>query len=175
MKKYNFDGNVITLPYTYYDGDMTITTSNPEWIYEHGGTDYEEPAPVVHEPTLEDVKYRKVSEIDAYDISSEVNGFSINGIDGWLDRDTRTSLMNTVNIEKSAGMSETTLWFGTNSLVLPCDVVMGMLAQLEMYAHQCYNVTQRHKFEVMNLETIEEVNEYDITADYPAKLSFGYE
>ena len=117
-------------------------------------------------------KNAKLAAVDAYDKSDSVNGFSINGISGWLDRDTRTSLVNTVNVEKAAGLEQTTLWFGTNALTLPCDLVLGMLAQLEMYAHLCYNVTAQHRANVMALDTIEAIEAYDHTEGYPEKLIF---
>lgn len=117
-------------------------------------------------------KSMKLAAIDAYDKSENVNGFSINGISGWLDRDTRTSLVNTINVEKAAGMEQTTLWFDTNALTLPCDLVLQMLSALEIYAHQCYNVTAQHKANVMALDTIEAIEAYEHTSGYPEKLSF---
>lgn len=114
----------------------------------------------------------KLSIIDEYDKSDAVNAFSINGIRGWLDRDTRTSLVNTVSVEKASGKTETTLWFGYNSLTLPCDAVLQMLAALEMYAHECYNVTARHKYNVSRLTDAAEISAYDYTEGYPAQLDF---
>lgn len=117
-------------------------------------------------------KNAKLAEIEAYDTSDAVNGFSINGMKGWLDRDTRTSLTNTVSIEKAAGNETTTLWFDGNALTLPCDAVLGMLAQLEMYAHKCYNMTSQHKANVMAMTDIEEIEAYDVTVGYPEQPAF---
>ncbi len=47
-----------------------------------------------------------------------------------------------------------------------------MLVALEVYADDAINVTESHKAAVAQLETIEEVEAYDITADYPAKPMF---
>ena len=47
-----------------------------------------------------------------------------------------------------------------------------MLQALEIYALACYNVTEEHKAAVNALTTIEEVDAYDYTTDYPEKLSF---
>ena len=39
-----------------------------------------------------------------------------------------------------------------------------------MYALECFNVTAAHKKAVSELNSIEEVEKYDITAGYPAQL-----
>lgn len=46
---------------------------------------------------------------------------------------------------------------------------------MEVYAKQTNNVTHQHKAEVMSLTSIEEVEAYDITKDYPEKLVFSNE
>ena len=45
--------------------------------------------------------------------------------------------------------------------------VKELLEELEIYAKQTNNVTYQHKAEVMTLTSIEEVEAYDITKDYP--------
>jgi hypothetical protein len=47
-----------------------------------------------------------------------------------------------------------------------------MLVALEVYAGDALNVTEAHKAAVNALETIEEVDNFDITVGYPEKLSF---
>jgi hypothetical protein len=46
------------------------------------------------------------------------------------------------------------------------------LAQIQIYANQCYTVTEQHKAAVAQLQTIQEVEDFDIEADYPEKLVF---
>ena len=53
--------------------------------------------------------------------------------------------------------------------------VKELLKELEIYAEQTNNVTCQHKAEVMTLTSIEEVEAYDITKDYPEKLVFSNE
>ena len=48
-------------------------------------------------------KKEVIRKIDAYDKSSDVNSFLLNGIQVWLDKDTRVGLMNSIKIEKDAG------------------------------------------------------------------------
>ncbi len=119
---------------------------------------------------LATVKAQKIAEIDAYDTSSAVNGFSLNGATVWLDKSTRVGLMNSTNITKAMGQLTTTLWLGESKMEVPCDTAIQLLSALEMYALECFNVTAAHKKAVSELDSIEEVEKYDITAGYPAQL-----
>lgn len=122
--------------------------------------------------SLETLKQEKIKEIEMYDISPEVNSFTLNGENVWVDRETRVSLMNTTKIKQDNGEPNTTIWFGEYSFTLPCEVAIQMLSQLEMYAYQCFNTTASHKAEVDKLEDEEAVKTYDYTTNYPEKLSF---
>ena len=53
--------------------------------------------------TLEKAKKEKLEAILAYDTSSDVNGFMLNGNKVWLDKETRVGLMNSTTIAKSVG------------------------------------------------------------------------
>ena len=120
--------------------------------------------------TLEEAKEILLAEIDAYDKSSAVNGFALNGAVVWLDKATRVGLMNSTSITKAMGQPTTTLWLGESKMEVPCDTAIQLLSALEMYALECFNVTAAHKKAVSELTTIEEVEKYDITAGYPAQL-----
>ena len=119
---------------------------------------------------LEQAKVNKIAEIAAYDTSDKVNGFILNGQIVWLDKATRVGLMNSTTIERDLGQETTELWLGEHNLIIKCDLAIQLLQQLEVYALKCFNVTATHKKEVNNLSTIEEINSYDITKDYPDKL-----
>lgn len=120
--------------------------------------------------TLEEAKEMLLAEIDAYDKSSAVNGFVLNGAVVWLDKATRVGLMNSTSITKAMGQPTTTLWLGESKMEVPCDTAIQLLSALEMYALECFNVTAAHKVAVSELNSIEEVETYDITAGYPAQL-----
>lgn len=119
---------------------------------------------------LELAKTDKVAEITAYDTSSSVNGFKLNGMLVWLDKATRVGLMNSTTIAKAAGQETTTLWLGDVKLEVDCDKAIQLLSALEMYALECFNVTAAHKAAVAELKTIKEVEAFDVTADYPQQL-----
>ena len=112
----------------------------------------------------------KVAEIEAYDTSDKVNGFVLNGMTVWLDKATRVGLMNSTTIAKAAGQQTTTLWLGDVKLEVDCDKAIQLLSALEMYALECFNVTAAHKAAVADLKTIEEVEAFNVTADYPKQL-----
>ena len=115
-------------------------------------------------------KEQKIAEIDAYDQSEAVNGFTLNGAVVWLDKATRVGLMNSTNIAKASGSANTTLWLGGERMVVPCDKAIQLLSALEMYALGCFNVTAAHKKAVSELTTLDEVLAYDYTNGYPEQL-----
>ena len=122
---------------------------------------------------LKQAKVDKIAEIAAYDTSSSVNGFVLNGLLVWLDKATRVGLMNSTTIAKAAGKQTTTLWLGGLKLVVDCDKAIQLLSALEMYALECFNVTASHKQAVSELTTIEEVEAYDYKAGYPKMLEMS--
>ena len=123
--------------------------------------------------TVEEAKEKLIAEITAYDTSSSVNGFILNGILVWLDKATRVGLMNSTTIAKAAGQETTTLWLKGIKLVVDCDKTIQLLSALEMYALECFNVTASHKAAVGELKSIEDVETYDYKADYPKMLEMN--
>ena len=120
--------------------------------------------------TLEKAKNEKLAAILAYDTSSDVNGFLLNGNKVWLDKETRVGLMNSTQITRDLGHDTTTLWFDGYKLEVRCDMAIMLLSSLEMYALECFNVTAAHKKAVSELTTIEEVEAYDYKTGYPKQL-----
>lgn len=148
---------------------MQTFNPNEEQILADGWEIYV--APIIS-PTIEDIKRNKVDDIVAYDNSGAVNEFTIGGQPMWLDKATRAGLLLRFEAENKVGRTETTLWNGGQSYTLPLESAMQMLIALELYASECYDNTQRHLAEVAKLETIAEVEAYDYTTGYPAKLAF---
>ena len=120
--------------------------------------------------TLEKAKKEKLAAILAYDTSSDVNGFMLNGNKVWLDKGTRVGLMNSIQITRDMGQDTTTMWFDGYKLEVRCDMAIMLLSSLEMYALECFNVTAAHKKAVSELTTIEEVEAYDYKTGYPKQL-----
>lgn len=122
---------------------------------------------------LDSAKVAVAKEITAYDSSSAVNGFILNGQRVWLDKATRVGLMNSTTIAKAMGQATTTLWLGEVKLVVECDKAIQLLSALEMYALECFNVTAAHKKAVSEMGTVESVLGYDYTKGYPEVLTMN--
>lgn len=142
-----------------------------EHVGEGSSPGTEEPPHLV--PTLSDAIAGKVAEINAYDTSTSVNGFKLNGNEFWLDKATRVGLMNSTEITKAAGQETTDLWMDDVKLTIPCDTVIKLLSAIELYALECFNTTARHKAEVRKLKTVKEVEKYDIKEGYPKQLEIN--
>lgn len=109
------------------------------------------------------------AQIKAYDISNNVNGFIVNGIDYWLNKYDRVSLANLANSSENI----ITLVLGDQILEIPVDIAKQFLAQLEVYAGQCYLTTAKHLLAIKELKTIEDIISYDYTKGYPEKINFN--
>lgn len=112
---------------------------------------------------------RKV-QVQGYDNSEKVNLFYFDGLALWLDKATRVGLVNSITIEKKAKRSTTCLWFGSHRININVDTALGILSQIELYAHECYNVTALHLVQINECDTVEALRAFDICADYPEVL-----
>ena len=111
------------------------------------------------EEILAEAKELKLAEIEAYDKSNAVNSFTLDGMPLWLSQEVRISVMNSTNV-----------WLNGMKLVLPCDLVLELLAKIENYALLAFDTTEEHKANVRRLTTIEEVEQYDYKKGYPEPL-----
>lgn len=127
----------------------------------------------IKDETLVDAIDKKILAIKQYDESEEVNSFILNGTSMWIKLNTRISVMNSTKIKQEHGIETTTLRYEGLAYTLPCDTIISLLQQIEIYADACFNVTAEHLTEVAKLKTIKEVNSYDITAGYPEKPTFN--
>ena len=119
------------------------------------------------------VKEELLAELNKYDSGTEVNSFIINGASYWLDKSTRVGLMNSTSIQKSAGYEKTVLWMGSTPLTINCDLVIKLLAGLEIYALDCFNKTAEHRKNISALVSLSDAISYDYTAGYPDKLTIN--
>ena len=140
-----------------------------------GIVDLSEASEILSNFTEEPLSYLQallLHNIETYDTSPAVNSFALQGKEMWLPKEKRVGLVNSTTTEKKAGRETTTLWHDGVRYELPVDAALQMLAALELYALECYNVTEAHKADIKALTTVEEVVAYDYTADYPEKLNF---
>ena len=52
-------------------------------------------------------------------------------------------------------------------------MLLQMLAALEVYAVDCFNVTTDHEFAIRACSTMQQLKEYDFMVGYPEKLTFN--
>lgn len=128
--------------------------------------------------TIEEAKEMLLAEIDAYDKSSAVNGFYLNGLlIPWSkddpsspNVDKRMGLRQNIADKVALGEENISIWMKGMSFTMPCAQAEVLMRSIENYAYECFNVTAAHKKAVSALNSIEEVEKYDITAVYPAQL-----
>lgn len=125
----------------------------------------------LEEYVLRRIKDIIIDKITKYDVSDNVNLFYLQGNPMWLNDIKRTSLIKSTNIRKSQGAVTTVLWDDNNNKYdIPVDMAINMLNTLEMYALDCYNQTAQHKKNISEMESIEDVLNYDYMAGYPKIL-----
>ena len=125
----------------------------------------------LEEYVLRRIKDIIIDKITKYDVSENVNLFYLQGNPMWLNDIKRTSLIKSTNIRKSQGAITTVLWDDDNNKYdIPVDMALNMLNTLEMYALDCYNMTAKHKKNISEMDSIEDVLNYDYMAGYPKIL-----
>jgi len=136
-----------------------------------GFTAWIDPVPTPSQ-LLERAKSDKIEELESYDSSSAVNEFFLGGQSMWLTREERTQIDESINAYEGMGATQMTKYFGGIPYTFPLTVWKQMLNALIVYASEALNVTEAHKAAVMALESVEAVEAFDITEDYPPKLNF---
>ena len=125
----------------------------------------------LEEYVLRRIKDIIIDKITKYDVSENVNLFYLQGNPMWLNDIKRTSLIKSKNIRKAQGAITTVLWDDDNNKYdIPVDMALNMLNTLEMYALDCYNMTAQHKKNISEMDSIEDVLNYDYMAGYPKIL-----
>lgn len=162
----------------FFNGGSIITETgvivNPteEQLAENGWLPYEEPEPS-DEEKLAAAKAEKLMQIDVYDASSNVEEFTINGTPMWLNHELRQQIRTSAEAYSAAGYDNMTKVFNGAEFTFPIAVWLQMLNALEVYAAEALNTTERHKNNVNAIDNVQDVIDYDYTAGYPDKLSFG--
>ena len=124
------------------------------------------------EDELGDAKRKKLMDINVYDQSDKVNVFYLGEKAMWLDAQTRQTLRISVESYQAIGTKTVTKWFGGQEFTFPTDTWLQMLNILEAYAGEALNATERHKAAVMAMDSVDAVEQYDITQGYPDTVEF---
>ena len=127
-----------------------------------------------HTRTIEEAKNEMLHKIEQYDQSENVNGFTVNNtIKAWFTPQERSNYKSSIDAAKLLGIETLSFYIGDTMLNISPTMAEQMLAQIQLYADQCFIVTKQHKVEVESLQTIEEVDNYNYDYDYPNKLNFS--
>lgn len=144
---------------TYQDKEVTKYQYDTYWLEAN------------QDGALASAKKSITEEIAAYDKSSKVNGFVVNGTERWLESEERRSISYSTKILKEKGEENVDIWFDEDRITTTCDKAIKMLDDVEVYAKKTNSVTRQHIVDVMSLGKVEDVLTYDIIADYPEKLN----
>lgn len=125
---------------------------------------------ISEEEALEMAKVQKIEEISEWDISANVNSFTVNGVPMWLNHDQRSRLSASIDVCQEDTMTK---YFGGVFYTFPVDTWKQMLSAVELYADTCQTITESHKATVMSLQNIEDVNNYQYQSTYPSKIAFS--
>lgn len=166
-KEWYTEGNSIT---KYINGSLFSGIPSVEQLQAWGVVEWVEPEPTPEE-LLQRAKAEKIAELEVYD-ANEVNSFSVNGKDMWLDHDLRQQLRISLDALSQAGRETVTKWFDGQAYAFPTAVWFQMLNAVEVYASDALNVTEGHRAAIESLLTVKEVEDYDFTTGYPSRLVF---
>lgn len=123
---------------------------------------------------IEAWKAIRTAQIEAYDSSPYVNNFKLNGVNAWLDKNTRVGLVNMLNSDWG-DTPIPDLWLDDEHPVsLPnAETGLALLSEIEKYAAKCYSVTQRLLVSVKNmtkLKSFDSLRNFDYKSAYPEQL-----
>lgn len=137
------------------------------------GVTYEE-IEFSHKPTLDDLKDIRAQEVEIANAAAEI--FTVNGLNMWLNKELRNSLLNvTLPALIVQGETETLLWYEGKpsiSLTVPINFLVDNIPGLEIYAKSVYDNTQRLIAEIYSAATEEELYAIEI-GGYPDLLIFN--
>lgn len=153
------------------------------------------PTPHPIDDPVQKAKDYKLSELDFYDKSYAVNGFDVidssyipqviepvdgeepvedNGgtITSWLTPAERANYRSSIDAAELVGLTEVSFYIGEMPITLSVQNAKLMLAQIQLYADQCFMVTKHHKAAIEALDTVKDINAYDFSVGYPTRLQF---
>lgn len=126
---------------------------------------------------LNQVKEAKLIEINSYDKSKDVESFYINDKRLWLTKEQRSAIDRQIIARENNSLNDITLSFLTDNnemifFTIDNTKAKGMLDLLEIYAGDALNATNKHIQNILKLTTVEDINNYNYTTNYPDKLNF---
>ena len=142
-----------------------------EDVFNHYPTEEDEKA--LYDAWLAMERRVKVVEIEQFAKTDSVKVFEVNGVSGWLDSEERGSIRRAASDKAAEGRDVFTLYLSGHGIEMKPTEVEDILKVVEIYASDCFDHTEAHKLAVNALAVIEDVQNYDISAGYPAHPVFN--
>ena len=114
----------------------------------------------------------KTLEICGHAQSPAVKAFTIGGVSGWLNSEQRVSIRRSAADKVAAGRESVTVYLAGKGFTMSPTKAEEILAAVEVYASDCYDVTENHKAAVEALTDAASVEAYDYASGYPKQLTF---
>ena len=108
-----------------------------------------------------------IALIKHYDKSINVNSFYYKDKQEWLDKNTRLGLQNLIN----SGADNITIQLKDSIVDIKAAKLKEFLNQLEVYAGKCFSVTAKHLEDIKQLNTVDNLINYDFKSGYPLKIT----
>ena len=108
-----------------------------------------------------------IALIKHYDKSINVNSFYYKDKQEWLDKNTRLGLQNLIN----SGADNITIQLKNSIIDIKATKLKEFLNQLEVYAGKCFSVTAKHLEAIKQLNTVDDLINYDFKSGYPLKIT----
>lgn len=107
--------------------------------------------------------------ISYYYSSIKVKSFIYKDKKYWINKDTRISLYRLIE----SGASTITLQLNDIYVEVSAEKLKKFLDELEIYAGKCFSTTAKHLQKLDQLQTTEQLKEFDYTAGYPDILTLN--
>lgn len=149
-------------------GEFTQIINPPEHkILEDGWVEYVE--------TIDNFDYEKKNMLlnaENFSNSANIKVFYINDEPFWFNNIERITLKHKILAEIEKAQSTTNIWYNGTEYFFDIDFFNQILTEVEIYASKCFDTTQRNLNEIKNLSSIEELENFDFTKNYPEILQF---
>lgn len=124
---------------------------------------------------LQGIKDNLIYQINIFSDQGYINYFTYGNLKLKMLYEDRARFKMSLDAYKLLGKQTMTKYFSGYKIdfnLKDYDKLVQMLAALEIYYSECWNVTQQHLQFVNNATSIEQIYNFDITSDYPEQLKF---
>ena len=126
---------------------------------------------------LEYIRNLKIQQINTFSDQGYINFFTYKGVKLSLNYDERSRLKDSLEAYKLLNVPIMTKIFKGNKIDFNIkedyNKLVYMLAALEVYYSECWNITHLHLGQVKNIQDFEQLYHFNIEADYPKPLNFN--